>query len=211
MTTTKNEKRICRLCGEEKAIELFEVDTRVKSSYTTRCKACKNALDDRSSKLYRRLRGRAQEEAIPLEVTRKELQALFAAFDGKCIYCGKTEAEAGRSHHVDHVIPTKKGGRHHASNLVLACASCNTSKKDATFVEFYLRKKNEISDDSFNTMIHFIALMSGQTVAEVLTDFIFDYKRELYSHLSDIIDANEFREIIRESVIKEVDDEKKAV
>jgi 5-methylcytosine-specific restriction endonuclease McrA len=30
--------------------------------------------------------------------------------------------------HVDHVIPLAKGGRHAASNLAIACASCNCRK-----------------------------------------------------------------------------------
>ena len=48
-----------------------------------------------------------------------------------CSYCRK-ELEFGTKTavHVDHVIPLSLGGIHDPNNLVLACRSCNTSKRD---------------------------------------------------------------------------------
>src|SRR5690625_4253177 len=182
----KKEMRVCRLCGNKKEIELFEVDSRVKGGRTTRCKACKAGLNDRARTLYASLKHRAKQDEQPVEVTLKELQALFTAFDGRCIYCGITEQEAGRSHHADHVIPTSEGGRHHISNIVLACASCNASKGSSPFIEFYLRKKSEINDDNFNALVYYIALTSGQPADEVLTSFIYAYVKNQYEHLTDL-------------------------
>lgn len=200
VTKTEVKTKTCRLCGEEKEIELFEIDSRVKGGRTTRCKACKAGLNDRTRMLYSRLKQRAERDGQPVEVTLKELQALFAAFDGKCIYCGISEEEAGESHHVDHVIPTSEGGRHHRSNLVLACASCNRSKNNAPFLDFYIRKKDEIGDANFNTLITFIALMSGQPIDEVLTGFIVDYKMKAYEHLIEFMGKDEVREMFEEAV-----------
>src|SRR5690625_1014621 len=98
MTEQKDETRECRICDKEQALNLFEIDSRVKGGRTSRCRECKHGLDDRAGALYRKLRWRAHKDGMPLEVTRKELQALFAAFDGGCIYCGISEEEAGRSH-----------------------------------------------------------------------------------------------------------------
>lgn len=42
-----------------------------------------------------------------------------------CYWCG---AKCARKYHVDHYTPLKKGGRHEASNLVIACPTCNLRK-----------------------------------------------------------------------------------
>lgn len=199
-TMTKEKTRICRVCDEKKTLDLFERDKRVTDGITNRCRDCKYRLDDRGSVLYRSLKRRARESGQPLEVTRIELQALFAAFDGKCIYCGITEDEAGHSHHVDHIIAESEGGRHHKSNLVLACIFCNTSKGNEPFFSFYLRKMDKIKHENFNTLIHYVAFMSEQPVEEVLTNFIVDYKMNLYEGFSDILDREDFYEIIKESL-----------
>lgn len=204
MTTTMTSKKLrtCRLCGIEKEIDLFEVDNRVKGGRTTRCRECKHGLDDRANQLYRRLKRRAEKDGQPLEVTRKELQGLFAAFDGKCIYCDISEEEAGRSHHVDHFIAVSDGGRHCISNLVLACASCNSSKGNDSFIEFYLRNKDEISDDNFNTLTHYLALISQQPVDAILKDYTYQFIKKQYGHLSDFLSDEDFEEIAQ-GVIEE--------
>lgn len=43
---------------------------------------------------------------------------------GPCVYCAKPATE------VDHVRPLSRGGIEHLTNLVPACKSCNSSKKD---------------------------------------------------------------------------------
>lgn len=48
-----------------------------------------------------------------------------------CVYCG-----SGRDLHCDHVHPVAKGGDHHPSNLVTACAACNLSKGSKTVAEW---------------------------------------------------------------------------
>lgn len=42
-----------------------------------------------------------------------------------CHWCG---AKCEASFHVDHYVPLSKGGKHEASNLVIACRSCNFRK-----------------------------------------------------------------------------------
>ena len=53
-------------------------------------------------------------------------QRLFAMQLGKCAVCGIRLKKTG--HHVDHVTPISKGGRHENKNLQLLCPSCNLSK-----------------------------------------------------------------------------------
>jgi hypothetical protein len=51
------------------------------------------------------------------------------ARDGNaCVYCGATAESSGSPLHLDHLTPRAAGGLDVASNLVLACASCNRRK-----------------------------------------------------------------------------------
>lgn len=215
MTTKKQEMRKCRLCGEKKTIDKFEIDKRVKGGRTSRCKACKAGLNDKSDNLYRKLKQRSKEDGQPLEVTRKELRGLLAAFDGKCIYCNATEEETGHPHHVDHVIAVSIGGRHHISNLVVACASCNSSKSNTPFLDFYIRKKSEIKDDNFSALIHYIAILSGQPTDEVLKAFIVDYQMDYFKHLYEeteedesLFEKSEFKQIMKEALEEHIKTER---
>src|SRR5690606_3680729 len=170
--TKKVETRICRTCGEEKALELFEVDNRLKSGRTNRCRECKYALDDRASQVYRGMKRRAIASGTLLEVTPKEIQALYMAFDGECLYCGEKEDENGRAHHIDHVIPISDGGRHHISNLVLSCASCNPSKGNKPLFVFFFEKRGEqFTEERFAKLVHYLSLVRQQPVEEITKDF----------------------------------------
>ncbi|MDF7826249.1 HNH endonuclease [Pontiellaceae bacterium B12227] len=52
-----------------------------------------------------------------------------------CYYCGDDENLA-----VDHLIPRIKGGRDEADNLIWACRSCNSSKRDKDMLSWLLDK-----------------------------------------------------------------------
>lgn len=52
------------------------------------------------------------------------------ARDGhRCAYCGATEASSGAPLHLDHLTPRAHGGADVATNLVLACATCNSARQ----------------------------------------------------------------------------------
>ncbi|MEU5683612.1 HNH endonuclease [Streptomyces venezuelae] len=52
-------------------------------------------------------------------------------FGGSCSYCSWGGAEA-----IDHVIPVSEGGRDDVSNVVPACRSCNSSKRDRAVLQW---------------------------------------------------------------------------
>lgn len=52
-------------------------------------------------------------------------------YDSECYYCGGSNSLG-----VDHKVPTSRGGSDHPKNIVTACRSCNSSKKDKTVLEF---------------------------------------------------------------------------
>lgn len=169
----KKETRICRLCGQEKAIDLFEIDKRVKGSRTNRCKSCKSSLEDKAQRAYRHLKQRAERDGVPVEVTINQLKGIYKAHDGRCIYCGATEEETGKTHHLDHVTPISRNGRHHSSNLVIACEHHNLSKGDKPLITFYLENEREdFSDESLAAITWCIALSNGQPVKEVVNKLL---------------------------------------
>lgn len=63
-------------------------------------------------------------------------RAVFLRDDSKCQYCNAA-AES-----IDHVVPRSRGGTHTWDNVVAACKSCNTRKRDRLLEEtnFVLRR-----------------------------------------------------------------------
>ena len=47
-----------------------------------------------------------------------------------CYYCGGTQESTGAHLHLDHLTPASVGGADVATNLVVACRSCNSARKD---------------------------------------------------------------------------------
>lgn len=64
-------------------------------------------------------------------VTPRQWKDRLQAFGGRCVYCQRR-----RKLQVDHVIPIGRGGRHEIQNVVPACRSCNSSKKDRLLHEW---------------------------------------------------------------------------
>lgn len=56
-------------------------------------------------------------------------RAVFARDGGRCQYC-TAPAES-----IDHVVPRSRGGQHVWENVVAACRSCNTRKRDRLLSE----------------------------------------------------------------------------
>lgn len=69
--------------------------------------------------------------AIPVAIQRQVLSRQGKA----CSYCGDTEGPFD----FDHILPVSRGGSDDASNLTLACATCNRSKGGRTLREWFGR------------------------------------------------------------------------
>jgi hypothetical protein len=74
------------------------------------------------------------------EAITADLRAFIKDRDGlRCRYCG-----ARGEHvfwHIDHVVPVIAGGTNDPGNLVLACAQCNSAKKDLVPPGWTTRRK----------------------------------------------------------------------
>jgi 5-methylcytosine-specific restriction endonuclease McrA len=57
-------------------------------------------------------------------LTTKEWRAIQESYGGRCAYCG----DPGSTQ--DHVVPISRGGTHTADNVVPACGSCNSQKRN---------------------------------------------------------------------------------
>lgn len=57
--------------------------------------------------------------------TAQEIEAIYHAQHGKCFHCG---IEFNGNFTEDHWMPLSRGGSNYASNIVLLCGSCNSSK-----------------------------------------------------------------------------------
>jgi hypothetical protein len=57
---------------------------------------------------------------------------LLQKWERTCAYCGAT----GVPLHVEHIVPSSRGGSDRVSNLCLACGSCNQTKGNRTAAEF---------------------------------------------------------------------------
>jgi 5-methylcytosine-specific restriction endonuclease McrA len=85
-------------------------------------------------------RSRKADGADERVIIPRPVRATVLARDGhKCVYCGRKEGEYGPMEterdgymHIDHVIPTTRGGSNDLSNLVAACGPCNNFKNDRT-------------------------------------------------------------------------------
>lgn len=53
-------------------------------------------------------------------------------WDHSCAYCGSKENLT-----IDHVIPKSKGGLNYTQNVICSCLSCNGSKANSDWKEWY--------------------------------------------------------------------------
>jgi 5-methylcytosine-specific restriction endonuclease McrA len=84
-------------------------------------------------------RARLRDAASP-GVTLDEWRAICAAHTDKagrvcCAYCGRPCKAT-----VDHVVPISRGGRDEAANVLPACKTCNSSKRDLLVTEWRRRE-----------------------------------------------------------------------
>lgn len=66
-----------------------------------------------------------------MSVTKTKKAKLRLAMPNNCWYCGVSDPST-----VDHVHPIVKGGSDDLDNLVLACKSCNSSKRDLSISKY---------------------------------------------------------------------------
>lgn len=135
----------CTFCGEVKSIESFPkngVDTSGNVKYRDDCKTCYNIRrrENRSKKKHSDFIGgqKRRGEANP-NFTHQEWKECLIFFGGECAYCGGTPRKGQRLTR-DHLEPVSVGGSTIQSNIVPACASCNSSKGAEEFKQWFMKQ-----------------------------------------------------------------------
>lgn len=86
-------------------------------------------LYHREKSKRRKARNRGQ---TPIQIPVAALRQRFNQFGNCCAYCG-----AGGDMEIEHVCAISKGGAHDIGNIVPACSSCNTSKRNHSMEKWY--------------------------------------------------------------------------
>ena len=86
-------------------------------------------------------RYRARKKQLPNTLTIKQWENIKKDFNNSCAYCGMTEKEHieiyGQQLHQEHFIALSEGGEYTHNNIIPACISCNSSKGNKDFFEWY--------------------------------------------------------------------------
>lgn len=124
---------VCKSCFRERYAQTREQGRQATTSYRKRHRARHLAMH-RVRMFERKTKQRATSDGT---VTDEFLKELYAT--EHCHYCTQSTSDEERT--ADHKIPLAKGGAHSANNLVMACWTCNSSKRDLTEEEFIERLK----------------------------------------------------------------------
>lgn len=77
---------------------------------------------------------KARKRAGGGRLSRGYIAKIFLEQSGLCLVCRHDLKITG--HHIDHIIPIAKGGRHCDENVQLLCPSCNCRKSTRNFQDF---------------------------------------------------------------------------
>lgn len=152
-------QKLCLVCNKLKPLESFSPAVRGVGGVGCFCKPCfanryrDKAKARKATALYRK-RHRESWLASHRLNQYKRRSKIQAVNDGsvnddvlikiysskKCLYCKKYIAQNKRT--LDHLTPLARGGHHTASNVGMACVSCNSAKGKMTFDEFKRKQTN---------------------------------------------------------------------
>lgn len=77
-------------------------------------------------------RRRSRRNGLEATLTAEQWERICEVFNHECAYCGHvTDLEQ------EHFVPLVQGGGYTESNIIPACRSCNASKNDKDFFEWY--------------------------------------------------------------------------
>lgn len=82
---------------------------------------------------HRRL---ARKNSLPAYFTKEQWEECKQFFNNECAYCGEKNIKLTK----DHFIPLTKNGEFTINNIIPACGSCNSSKHNRDFFEWYVQQ-----------------------------------------------------------------------
>lgn len=144
--------------------------------YKRNCLACDAEFDAKPVQVY------CSKECAKLAHNKQRsdsgkqiLTALWRRDSFTCIYCGMSSIEDGVKLSSDHIIPLDGGGEHTIDNLVTACKSCNSSKKNKELSVDITKRITDVVAKR-NTLLSQAERLSLQNVLKIVrADYV--YKR----------------------------------
>lgn len=86
----------------------------------------------------------AMMKKLPNTFTLEDWNKAKEHFNFKCAYCEMVEEENinkfGRGLEQEHVVPLSKGGPFTADNIIPACRTCNSSKRDKPMIKWFRKQ-----------------------------------------------------------------------
>jgi len=79
----------------------------------------------------------AKKRELPRTLTVGQWESIKVVFENKCAYCGKEKPLE-----QDHFVPLNSRGEYTHNNIIPACRSCNSSKHDYDFFDWYPKRKS---------------------------------------------------------------------
>ena len=140
--------RTCVFCGVDKVLETdFHkngTDASGAPAFRLDCKTCYNVRrDENRGRVKKRhsdfIGGQKRRGEEAPELSHQDWKEILIFFFGACAYCGATPRKDKRLTR-DHLHPVSKGGKTESSNIVPACSTCNSSKNDDDFKDWYMRQ-----------------------------------------------------------------------
>lgn len=113
---------ICKGCAALRAKEYRQRNIEFRHEYEREWR--RNNPDKVRAAIHKR---RAQKQHVGGAFTEADVKAQYDKQHGECYYCHK---KVGGDYHIDHYIPIARGGSNSADNIVIACPSCNFSKRN---------------------------------------------------------------------------------
>lgn len=127
-----------------------KIKERQKEYYQSNVEKCKKSSKkwDKDNPTRRRLinaKSRTLKHGSDSTLTEGDWLQIKKLFDNSCAYCGMSEAKHfeifDEKLHHEHVIPLTDGGNYEFGNVVPSCRSCNSSKANHDFKEWYPNSK----------------------------------------------------------------------
>ena len=155
--------RTCVFCGEVKPISEYPrngIDVDGTPKYRHDCKTCYNVRrrESKLRKVHTDFVGSSKRRGeVEVNYTHAEWKETVIFFGGECAYCGRTMKKGERLTR-DHLVPVANGGTTCQSNVVPACASCNSSKGASEWREWFM-KQPFFSQERMNRIFKWRSIM----------------------------------------------------
>ena len=120
----------------------------------------KNLKKCRENERIQSAKRRTLKAQLPATLTAEQWRETTQLFNNKCAYCGETHKLE-----QDHFIALTKGGGYTFDNIIPACRSCNCSKNNRDFFEWYPQYEH-YSKERETAILEFLDLAKEEAIEE---------------------------------------------